>query len=183
VSGQRDQVRIAEAFSDSGGAPEAEAGADIVVLVDQPQRLGQQQVSQLHTVSTPLIEQPAGPREPPAGLGRLASLEQAEREPEGAARGRLGLVSGEEVVVGASPVMGGFGVLADQPGRGGKRLKVLGSERRLVVRGREPVVRLVPGTAPHGVPAKIQRKESGGSERLSWHGSAGGCLATDLRSR
>jgi hypothetical protein len=63
-----------------------------------------------------LVEEPVRPCEPPARLGRLAAVEQAEREPEGAPGRPCYLAVPEVAVVGTLPRLRGDAVLTDEVG-------------------------------------------------------------------
>ena len=134
---QGDQVGVAELLPGLGGQPERAGGALVVALGHRPQRLGQQQVSPLHAVLPTLVEQPSRPREPSAGLGRLAFVEQPVREPEGRPGRCRRLVAVVKSVVRPAPEAGALRLPAGQVRGGRQPREIFGLERRLPIGGDE----------------------------------------------
>ena len=148
VARERRHVRVAELGADRCGFAEERVRA-LDVAFDRLLEAGRaEQEPAFGARASRLVEQPAGPREPAAGLALLAGpVEQGERQEERAA-GRGNRVALFDVtIVGTGAGVGGFGVAADEVSGGREAVEVLGRERRLAVGGDEPFERVGPRLA------------------------------------
>lgn len=107
------QVRVAEAVPDLGGLSEGGVRARAVAAGQAPQRDRQEHVALLHAVVLAVVEQLTGPRQPAAAAGHLAPVQKAESQPERATRGTLLLAAAQELVIGATPQIGGVVIAAE----------------------------------------------------------------------
>ena len=82
VPRQRDQVRVAEPFADLGRLLEARIRARHVAFGKALHRGWQEQIPALNAVVSAVVEESGGPGQPAAAPGHLATVHQAERQPQ-----------------------------------------------------------------------------------------------------
>jgi hypothetical protein len=117
---------------------------------------GHLEVATLDAVGVGAVEQPARPGEPAARLGRRTDAEQAEADPEAAARGARCVARIDVEHLGSfQRAMSGV-VAAEQVRRGRQRLQVGRAQRLLAVGRRELGERVAPRPSPIARPAPRQ---------------------------
>ncbi len=154
--GESDQVGVTEALTDRAGLSEGGVCGLGVALAEGPERGGQQEKAPFHAVATLVLEQSASPGDPTAAAGPLARHEELEAQPERAAGGALRLTPVVVLVVRAPPDLRAFAIASEQVRDGGQSFEILGRQRGLSVRVREPGEGIGPGPAFEGFPALIE---------------------------
>ena len=112
-----------------------------------------------------IVQQPLAPGQPAAALRRLALDQRGDAEPERAPRRPRGCAASQECVVRPRPGVSALGVAADQVRGNREPLEVFGLEGRLAIRGRELLVRILPGLPLERCPALIERGAHGHGTR------------------
>ena len=93
-----------------------------------------EQMPPLCAVALAIVEQPACAREPAAGAGELAAVQQDEDQPARASGGPQHVTPAQELVMRALPHLDAVLVPADEVRRRGQPLEVLRLERGLAIR-------------------------------------------------
>ena len=140
-----DEVAVAEPLADRDDLLEDPLARLPVTLETGPEAGGQQHVTQLDAVPPAVVEQSPSARDPAAGARGLVVEQEADRQPEGAARGAGVVPAGEVLLVRAGPEVAAFGIFADEPRGGGELLEIGGVERGCAVGGGETLEGLGPG--------------------------------------
>ena len=133
----RGEIRVVESVRDLGGLGKGRAGRLWVTGIEALERSGHQQVATFDAIVLALLEQSRRPRQPSAGAGDLALVEQPEAEPESVSSGSDGLAEAERLVVGAREEFCHIVVSAQQVGRLRQALEVREFEQSVAIGRRQ----------------------------------------------
>ncbi len=136
VARKRHQIYVTEPLTDLCRLAGDRVSALPVPLDRMLESRRHQQVPPLRAITLPtIVEQPACTREPAAGAGELAAVQQDEDEPARASHGPLDLIRPQKLVVGAFPHVDAVLVSAHEVGGRGQAPEVLRLERGLAIGG------------------------------------------------
>ncbi len=154
--GQRLQVRVTETPADLGGPAEGGARGRGIAARHTLQRGRQKQIPLLDTVQIAVVKQPPGPGEPAAAASQLTPVQKREAQPERAPGRPRRITKVQPFVIRPRQDARTVVVPAGQVSGHRKPFKILRRKRYLMIRGRQPGVRIRPGPPSKGPPAPIE---------------------------
>ena len=129
------------------------------VRVAQRHALGRcrdEQVPRLDPLAASLVDQSLRAGEPAGGRRHLASAEMLDGNPEGTANGPRRIAGTDRIPVRPARELHALRVFADEVGRDGEALEILGAERCLTIGSRQQVAGVRPRLAVVRSPTAVQ---------------------------
>ncbi len=157
-----DEVGVAEAPADLGRLAAGRVGGGGVAAGDLLQQHGDQQVAALDAVAPFALQHPTRATEPAGRVARLAAQQEAEPDPERAARGPPRLVGVEMPPVRLLQAPEELVAAPEHVGSGRERLEVGRVQGRGPLRARQRVVRVAPASV-----AESSRPRSSAARRAT----------------
>ena len=136
AAGHGHQIEVTEPNADVGGLGGDRMGAGPVSLDRVLQGYRNEEVPLFRAVLPALVKQPACPREPAAGAGELAAVQQDEDQPGRATDGTHHVTPAQELAMRPLPDLHAPLIAAEEIRRRGEPLEILRLKRAPPIRGR-----------------------------------------------